>query len=279
MKKVFIIDKGSNLSSFLSKKIINSKLISSREILTNIEELNVLKDNLPINIIFNNFQPAIKLNESINLENYVANSILTTSKVLDFIKDNQIKVNKIIYTSSSSVYGNNILCNENDDLKPMNLHASLKVANEKLVEKFCIENSIDYTIARIFNMYGGDDNFSIISKIIKAYKNNEELNIVNNGNAIRDFIHIEDVVDIYSKILDKKDIKILNIGSGNGSSIKNILDFLNNHNIKIKTKNIQREELKISTADISKLKELLKKDTFFEVEDYIKKELNICKKN
>ena len=275
MNKVFIIGKGSNLSSFLSKKIINSKLISSREILTNIEELNVLKDNLPINIIFNNFQPATKLNEFVNLENYVVNSILTTSKVLDFIKNNQIVVNKIIYTSSSSVYGNNILCNENDELKPMNLHASLKVANEKLVEKFCIENSVDYTIARIFNMYGGNDNFSIISKIIKAYKNNEELNIVNNGNAIRDFIHIEDVVDIYSKILDKKDIKILNIGSGNGSSIKNILDFLNNHNIKIKTKNIQREELKISTADISKLKELLKKDTFFGVEDYLKKELNI----
>ena len=204
MNKVFIIGKGSNLSSFLSKKIINSKLISSREILTNIEELNVLKDNLPINIIFNNFQPATKLNEFVNLENYVVNSILTTSKVLDFIKNNQIVVNKIIYTSSSSVYGNNILCNENDELKPMNLHASLKVANEKLVEKFCIENSIDYTIARIFNMYGGDDNFSIISKIIKANKNNEELNIVNNGNAIRDFIHIEDVVDIYSKILDKK---------------------------------------------------------------------------
>ena len=275
MNKVFIMGKGSNLSSFLSKKIINSKLISSREILTNIEELNVLKDNLPINIIFNNFQPATKLNEFVNLENYVVNSILTTSKVLDFIKNNRIVVNKIIYTSSSSVYGNNILCNENDELKPMNLHASLKVANEKLVEKFCIENSVDYTISRIFNMYGGDDNFSIISKIIKAYKNNEELNIVNNGNAIRDFIHIEDVVDIYSKILDKKDIKILNIGSGNGSSIKNILDFLNNHNIKIKTKNIQREELKISTADISKLKELLKKDTFFEVEDYLKKELNI----
>ena len=231
--------------------------------------------SIPINIIFNNFQPATKLNEFVNLENYVSNSILTTSKVLDFLKNNQIKVNKIIYTSSSSVYGNNILCNENDELKPMNLHASLKVANEKLVEKFCIENSIDYTIARIFNMYGGDDNFSIISKIIKAYKNNEELNIVNNGNAIRDFIHIEDVVDIYSKILDKKDIKILNIGSGNGSSIKNILDFLNNHNIKIKTKNIQREELKISTADISKLKELFNKDTFFGVEDYLKKELNI----
>jgi UDP-glucose 4-epimerase len=198
------------------------------------------------------------------LDHYVYETFVMNDLIYIIAEDHNLDVDKLLD-----------LCNENDELKPMNLHASLKVANEKLVEKFCIENSIDYTIARIFNMYGGDDNFSIISKIIKAYKNNEELNIINNGNAIRDFIHIEDVVDIYSKILDKKDIKILNIGSGNGSSIKNILDFLNNHNIKIKTKNIQREELKISTADISKLKELLKKDTFFGVEDYLKKELNI----
>ncbi|WNL27669.1 NAD(P)-dependent oxidoreductase [Arcobacter cryaerophilus gv. pseudocryaerophilus] len=275
MRKVIIIGKNSNLTNKLSNKLLDCNILSSREILSSSKILNELKEQVNINIIFNNFQTAINLNKFDNLESYISNSIVVTSRILDFIKNNRIKVNKIIYTSSSSVYGNNILCNENDELKPMNLHASLKVANEKLVEKFCIENSIDYTIARIFNMYGGDDNFSIISKIIKAYKNNEELNIVNNGNAIRDFIHIEDVVDIYSKILDKKDIKILNIGSGNGSSIKNILDFLNNHNIKIKTKNIQREELKISTADISKLKELLKKDTFFEVEDYLKKELNI----
>ncbi|WP_164469653.1 NAD-dependent epimerase/dehydratase family protein [Aliarcobacter cryaerophilus] len=275
MRKVIIIGRNSNLTNQLSSKFLDCNILSSREILSSSKILNELKEQLDINIIFNNFQAAINLNKFDNLESYISNSIVVTSRILDFLKNNQIKVNKIIYTSSSSVYGNNILCNENDELKPMNLHASLKVANEKLVEKFCIENSIDYTIARIFNMYGGDDNFSIISKIIKAYKNSEELNIVNNGNAIRDFIHIDDVVDIYSKILDKKDIKILNIGSGNGSSIKNILDFLNNHNIKIKTKNIQREELKISTADISKLKELFKKDTFFEVEDYLKKELNI----
>ena len=270
--KTVIIGKNSNLSNYLTQNIKNSVSFSSRELLTNESILEKYKYQ-KINLVFNNFQPATKLNILENTEFYINNSILITAKVLDCFKNTEI--NKIIYASSSSVYGNNILCNENDELKPMNLHASLKVANEKLVEKFCIENSIDYTIARIFNMYGGDDNFSIISKIIKAYKNNEELNIVNNGNAIRDFIHIEDVVDIYSKILDKKDIKILNIGSGNGSSIKNILDFLNNHNIKIKTKNVQREEIKISTADVSKLKELFNKDEFLSVEDYLKKEL--CK--
>ena len=186
MRKVIIIGKNSNLTNKLSNKLLDFSILSSREILSSCKILNELKEQLDINIIFNNFQAAINLNKFDNLESYISNSIVVTSRILDFIKNNRIKVNKIIYTSSSSVYGNNILCKENDELKPMNLHASLKVSNEKLVEKFCMENSIDYTIARIFNMYGGDDNFSIISKIIKAYKNSEELNIVNNGNAIRD---------------------------------------------------------------------------------------------
>lgn len=83
--------------------------------------LNELKEQLDINIIFNNFQAAI------NLESYISNSIVVTSRILDFIKNNRIKVNKIIYTSSSSVYGNN-------DLKPMNLH--LKLLMKSLLKIF-----------------------------------------------------------------------------------------------------------------------------------------------
>ena len=243
-----IIGKESNLSVKLSSEIENCEMISSREIRKDIDLLERFKTQ-NISIIFNNFQPAIKLNEIVNNEEYIVNSIGVTAKIIDYCINNSISINKIIYTSSSSVYGDNILCNENDELKPLNLHASLKVSNEKLIESFCIKNGIDYTVARIFNMYGGDDNFSIISKIIKAYKNNDELTIVNNGNAIRDFIHIDDVVDIYIKLLTIKGLHVLNIGTSNGSSIKNIIDFLHNHNKVLKTKNIYRDELKTSTAD------------------------------
>lgn len=236
--------------------------------------LDNLKDK-NINIIFNNFQPASMLNDISNTEEYITNSIGITSKVLNFCKENKISINKIIYTSSSSVYGNNILCSEKDELKPMNLHASLKVANEKLIERFCIDNDIDYTIARVFNMYGGDDKFSIISKILKAYYTDTELTIVNNGNAIRDFIHIEDVVEIYSKLLNIKDIPILNVGTGEGNSVKNIIDFFYNHDKKLKIKNICRDELKISTADNRLLIEKLQKEKFVSIENYIKKELHI----
>jgi nucleoside-diphosphate-sugar epimerase len=267
-----IIGRNSNLSRSLCLKMPNYLLISSREILNNIDVLSKLK-NKKINIIFNNFQPAIKLNNFENSSEYVTNSILVTSMVLDYYRTT--KINKIIYTSSSSVYGNNILCKEPDELKPMNLHASLKIANEKLIEKYCNEYSIDYTIARIFNMYGGDDKFSIVSKIIEAHLSHKELTIVNNGNAIRDFIHIDDVVSIYLKLLEIENVKILNIGTGSGSSIKNILDYLSNNNIKIDTKNIYRDELKTSTSDTSLLHQVTNKDTFVKIEEYLKKEFHL----
>jgi len=267
-----IIGKNSNLSQYICKSISNCVLISSREILNNIDVLSKFKDK-KINIIFNNFQPATQLNSLDNCSEYITNAILSTSVVLDYFKGSDI--NKIIYTSSSSVYGNNILCNEQDELKPMNLHASLKVSNEKLIEKYCLDNTIDYTVARIFNMYGGDDRFSVVSKIINAYKNNQELTIVNNGNAIRDFIHIDDVVSVYMRLLELKDINILNIGTGSGSSIKGILDFLVNNGIKIETKNIFRDELKTSTSDARLLSEVTNKNDFMQMEKYLNRELNL----
>jgi len=272
MLLTIIIGKNSNLSNNLYKKLTNCFLVSSRELLKSISVLSQFKDK-KINIIFNNFQPATELNNIQNSTDYIQNSILSTSIVLEYFKDSDI--NKIIYTSSSSVYGNNILCKEDDDLKPLNLHASLKVANEKLIEKYCDENNVDYTIARIFNMYGGDDKFSIVSKIIDMHLNNKELTMVNNGNAIRDFIHIDDVVAIYEILLGLRDIKIMNLGTGCGSSIKNILDFLSNNGISIKTKNIYKDELKASTADTKLLLELTQKSSFIKIEEYLKKELNL----
>lgn len=265
-----IIGKNSNLSHHLAKKIPNCILISSREISSDITALSAFKDT-KISIIFNNFQTASQLNDTDNLEAYTENSILITAKVLDYFKNTLI--DKIIYTSSSSVYGNNIFCNETDEIKPLNLHASLKVSNEKMIEKYCDERQIDYTVARIFNMFGGDDTFSIISKILKAYAKNETLTIINNGNAIRDFIHIETVVEAYQRLLVTHNIPIINIGNGRGTSIRNILDFLKNHGIELQTQTLLRDELKISTANNAIMVKLLGHNTSINVENYLLKRL------
>ena len=267
-----IIGKRSNLSQVLNINIENSLLISSMNIVDELDAIEFEKYK-KVYIIFNNFQMATQLNDLSNPGEYIERSIGITTTVLDYIIRNKILIEKLIYTSSSSVYGNNILCSETDQVMPLNLHASLKLANEKLIEKFASDENIDYTIVRIFNMYGGEDKFSIISKIIGAYKNNTLLTIVNNGNGIRDFIHIEDVANIYPKLLELKNIPILNVGTGEGVSIKSILDYLKNSGIAINTKSIKRKELKISTADNSKLIDIIGMYTFKNVEKHILNEV------
>ena len=271
--KTIVIGKHSNLSNHLVDKLNNATVVSSRDIMSDVNILSKYKDQ-EINLIFNNFQPAIKLNEMVNAEEYTMNCIGVTSKILNYCLTGNIKINKIIYTSSAAVYGDNKCSVETDELKPSSLYASLKVSNEKLIEKFCVDNKIDYTIVRLFNMYGGNDEFSIISKILLAIRKNKELTIINNGNSIRDFIHVQDVADIYVKLIDIKNVKVLNIGTGIGKSVKNIIKSFKKYDANISAKYIFLNEIKTSTANIEILSKLLNKKSFIQIEDYIKQELS-----
>ena len=268
MAKILVFGKRSNLSQQLSQKIDNTILVSSKEYLETIEFLKKYQ-NEELYIVINSFFPAVKLNDFEQPGEYISNSLLILSKILDEINSCEIEVKKILYTSSSSVYGNNNFCQESDLLMPLSLHASLKISSERLLSGFCRQYKIPYIIPRVFNMYGGSDHFSVISKIIDATKNSESITLINNGNAIRDFIHIDDVVNIYQTLLFSDTEGVINIASGKGVSIRNILDFLSLKGFTIKTKNLQRDEIKISTANIQRLDEVVDIENFNNLFDFI----------
>ena len=265
---VIIVGKRSNLSLALKNALDNVVLISSQDFDTN---KNIFKDyrRNEIILIFNNFQPSKQLqNKDFQPLKYINNSITTTAAILSMISKND-NIRKIIYTSSASVYGNNNLSRENDRLSPLTLQASLKIANEKMIENYSILSNIDYTITRIFNMYGGFESFSVISKIIAAIKEKSNINIINNGNAIRDYIHIDDVVRVYKKLIVLRKLKFINIASGVGVSVKNIIDFLKLNDITVNFHNIRQEEIKVSIASTSKLHTLVDMSKFIKVEEFI----------
>jgi UDP-glucose 4-epimerase len=268
-----IVGKRSNLSNHLLDSLDNAIAISSSQAIEALSQLDWSQID-KVNLILNQFQPATRLNDLSSPTEYIDNAISTTANILMFIKDKSSKVNKVVYTSSSSVYGNNESCIETDVLQPLSLHATLKLANEKLVSQFCSAEDIDYTIARVFNMYGGNDEFSIVSKIIKAYKNQHSISLINDGNAIRDFIHISDVVEAYKIILTSSDIDVVNVASGHGKSVRIILDYLHERDIEISTSNIERDEISVSIANNAILKTMLASHYRFEsVEDHVLSEL------
>lgn len=270
--KTIIIGKNSNLSRRLAATLSAAVLVSARDVLADVKVLEPFKESR-IKLVLNNFQTSTELDSLQHPSDYIDMAIVTTAKVLEYFCFSQVE--KVIYTSSSSVYGNNILCTETDDLQPLNLHAALKVANERLVSKVCEDNGIDYTLARIFNMYGGEDKFSVISKIINACQNRQTMTLVNNGNAIRDFTHIDDVVDIYRRLIEIPGLPIINVGTGNGQSIKSIMDFLRHHNISLNIRSIERDEIKVSTASNRLLIETVGKKDFIEIEDYLTRALGL----
>ncbi len=268
-----IIGKRSNLSNYLLDSLDEAITISSLHALDDMSQLDWSKLE-QVNLILNQFQPATRLNDLTSPLEYINNAISITASILEYIKDKKSKFNKIIYTSSSSVYGNNKSCAETDIPQPLSLHATLKLANEKLVSQFCSTEGLDYTITRVFNMYGGNDKFSIVSKIIQAYQSNASINLINDGMAIRDFVYIGDVVEAYKAILLSSNINLVNVASGKGNSVSLILKYLQTNNISVNTNSIEQEEIKTSIANNSKLMKLLEPGHRFDVvEDYVLSEL------
>ena len=180
-----------------------------------------------------------------------------------------------MYTSSSSVYGSIGGKAEFSDKNNRDIYSSLKIAAENLIKNFCIKNEINFDICRVFNLYGLNDNFSIVSKLIELKNSNKKIDIYNNGESVRDFIHVDDVVLIYKKLLKIKSSNIFDVGTGYGTRIKEIVDKLSlgNENIKyIKEKNF---EINNSIANNDKLLKKIKFRKFKKLEDFLKiKKLN-----
>ena len=242
--KTFIFGKKSYLSKKLHSEIKNSVVYSLNE--NNIKKINF--DNS--NIIINSFYSSLYLERIDNYENFIKKSIFEVSKLLDILKN--FEINQIIYSSSSSIYNS---INENDftDERNRKLYASTKYNVENLIKNFCYKNNMKLSIARIFNIFGEEEKFSIISKIINCYKSSKiSLKLNNEGESVRDFIHIEDVVKCYKQILKNKILGIIDVGSGFGIKIKDIINALGKNSFKLRY--LKKSESSYSLAQNLKFK-------------------------
>ena len=126
------------------------------------------------------------------------------------------KCKKLIYISSGSVYGDqkNSLRKTSEILNPYDNYSKIKLNSEKII----LNNG--GMVLRLSNVYGLNmSRKNVLSKIINQVINKKIIKLFN-GNAIRDFIWIDDVITaIKETIISDLKQTILNIGSGKGTSI------------------------------------------------------------
>jgi FlaA1/EpsC-like NDP-sugar epimerase len=211
-------------------------------------------------------------------EVFVNKAIFEISKILDLL-DPKI-INKIILTSSSSVYGSidskiNIIDDSN-----RKIYAAFKISLETLIKNYSNKRGVSLNICRLFNLYGVNDEFSIIEKLRKSKIKNYKIVIYNKGLSVRDFIHVDDVVKIYDNILKKvSGSGLYDIGTGKGLSVVEIIDKLKINKKNLVYKKTSINEINNSIANNKNLIKKLKNLKFKKVENYlsIKESLNYKK--
>lgn len=117
------------------------------------------------------------------------------------------KVKKIIYSSSSGVYGRlnySQKVKENAIVAPYSGYAMAKRASEIYLENFHHEYKINCASVRLFNVYGKrQDERMVIARFVEQAKKNQDITIYGNGHQTRDFTHVDDCVQTFLN-LDKK---------------------------------------------------------------------------
>lgn len=138
----------------------------------------------------------------------------------------------INFVSSWFVYGKNTIMPFHEDksqCNPTGFYSITKRCAEQLLISFCETFNIKYRIFRLANVLGeGDQKISrkknALQFLIKQAVNNEELMLYNGGNAIRDYIYVDDVCDaIYHCIQYAPTNEIINIGNGKPYELADII--------------------------------------------------------
>ena len=151
-------------------------------------------------------------------------NILGTKNVLEACTINNTK--KIIYSSSSEIYGEplSIPIKEDDKIIPITSYGVSKLAGEEYVKAYSKNFGLDFTIFRLFNVYGElQKNSWVIPEFVKKAVLNEKIFIHGNGSQVRAFCHVSDVAQAFVTVLDQGTNQTFNIGNNQEPiSVKNL---------------------------------------------------------
>jgi len=160
----------------------------------------------------------------------VLDDVTGIRNVLNLSKNSRVK--RVLYSSSSEVYGEPVEIPQNEDTTPLNSklpYAIVKNIGEASLRSYHQEFGLEFTIFRFFNTYGPKQSPDfVISKFIKAAMAGEDITVYGDGSQTRTFCHVDDNVDTCLKVFyeDLHVNDVLNIGSDKELSIKELAELI-----------------------------------------------------
>lgn len=170
------------------------------------------------------------------------------------------------------------ICGKNVDLKftdessrihPSSIYGITKQNQEQMVMIACRSLGIPSVAFRYQNVYGPGQSLSnpytgILSIFSTRIKNDNNLNVFEDGNESRDFVYIDDAIDATVRGLEKEEAnnEVFNVGSGLGTTVLEVAEILRSNykssvDINI-SGNYRLGDIRHNIADLSKVRKLLK---------------------
>ena len=211
-------------------------------------------------------------------EEYFDVNVHGTENIFKLANENKFKV---VYASSSSVYGHKleIPITEDAERSPISPYGKTKLEDEYLVEKYSKLNT-EIIGLRYFNIFGKGQTIEyagVITKFLDRINEGKSPIIFGNGSQIRDFIHVSDVARSNLMAMNSKSSNlIVNIGTGNAISILELANMIiNASGLKIEPIFAEALEgdIKKSLADISQAKKYFNWEPKIELQDWLKEML------
>tara|TARA_B100001248_G_scaffold255080_1_gene234367 strand:+ start:480 stop:1475 length:996 start_codon:yes stop_codon:yes gene_type:complete len=249
-----LIDKGYNVTC-IDSLITGNKELLPKEV--KLEIFDVSEQEKVANLIkYNNFEIVmhfaglIRVDESVQQpERYREFNFVKAKSFLETCFKNNLK--KLIFSSTAAVYGNpkNDTVTEEDPVAPLNPYASSKLELENYIKETSSNYNSKYVILRYFNVAGADEQMrtGLISKasthlikVASEFATNKRDHLIINGDdydtpdgtPVRDYIHVSDLADIHlvsaKHLISGGESDLFNCGYGNGYSVKEVIEELNN---------------------------------------------------
>ena len=238
ISKIIIIDnfKDGNLKNIYSfKKNLKIKIVK--------KDINTIKNNdknfKNIYCVFHLAAIADIVPSIIKPLEYCYTNIIGTIKILEAMRYN--KINKIIFSASSSCYGipKKYPTKETEKINPIFPYAVTKYLAEQLIIYWSKIYKINFISLRLFNVYGLRSRThgaygAALGVFLKQKLSKKPFTVVGTGNQKRDFVNAKDVAAAFKKaIFLKKNNLILNIGSSNPNSVNYLLSLIKGKKIYI----------------------------------------------
>ncbi len=223
--KVIVFDFPGEINSFGSKvKMVYGDF-------NNEKDLDAVLKNNKIDVVIHLISTTIPATSNDNIVFDIEANLVTTIRLLELLV--KYKIPEIVFLSSGgTVYGltESESVNEDHPTFPISSYGVIKLCIEKYIHLFHQIYGLNYLILRAGNAYGPhqkSNNQGIINVFLRKVINDEKLIVRGDGSAIRDYFYVKDFALIIKILIDNK-IKneIINIGTGKGVSINQILEIL-----------------------------------------------------